>query len=291
MAVHGARRRRQPGFERRIHAAHRLPVRLHVADGVEAQAGRPLGVVGHRHHRGDGRLRCHARQRRRGCVDGVHAGVHRRQIGGELPAARVVGVQVDGLTESLAQGAHQRRGSRRAQQPRHVLDAQDVCPCPVELLRDTQVVVERVQVLVGAGQVARVADGAFGDSAGVDHGVDGGAHLVDGVERVEHPEDVHAACGGFGHELVRHRVGVRRVAHGVAPPQQHLRADVGRRRTDLPQPLPRVLVQEAQRHVEGGAAPALEAEQLRHGVGHLAGAGHEVDGAQPRGQDRLVGVA
>ena len=251
----------------------------------------PLGVVGHRHDRGDRRLRGHARQRRGGAVDGVDARIDCRQVGSELPAARVVRVQVHRLGKPLTQSADERRRGWRSQQARHVLDAQDVRPCFVELLGDAQVVVERVEALVGTGEVARVADGALGDRTCSDHGFDSRLHLLDGIERIEHPEDIHPACGGLSDELVRHCVGIRRVAHRVASPQQHLRADVGSCRSDASQPFPGILVQESERDVEGGTAPALQAEQLRHVVGHLASSGHEVDRAQPRGQNRLVGVA
>ena len=154
-----------------------------------------------------------------------------------------------------------------------------------------QVVVEGVQVLARTGQVPRVADGPLGHRPRLEHRRDGRAHLVDGVEGVEHAEDVHPGLGRLGHEVSRHRIRVGRVADRVAAPQQHLGADVGRSLADAGQPLPRILVQEPQGHVEGGPSPALQAQQLRHGVGHLAGAGHQVDGAQPGGEDRLVGVA
>ena len=290
VAVDGAGRRLKTSLEGGVHPAHRLPVGLEVPDGVEAEAGGPLGVVGHGHHRGDRRLGGHPGQGRSGRVHRVHPGLDGGHIGGELAPAGVVGVQMHGLVEALPQRGHQRRGCAGSQQSGHVLDAQDVHAGLDQLLRYPQVVVEGVQVLGRVGQVARVADRPLGDGPGLEHGADGRPHLVDGVEGVEDSEDVHPGLGRLGHEMARYRVRVGRVADRVAAAQQHLGADVGRRLADAGQPLPRILVQEPQGHVEGGPSPALHAQQLRHGVGHLAGTGHKVDGAKPGGEDRLVGV-
>jgi hypothetical protein len=87
-------RRGQPGLERRVDLAHRLPVGLQVADRLQVQPGGALGVVGARHQRGQRRLRGGAGHRGDRAVHRVHPGVDRGQQGGQLPARGVVGVQV-----------------------------------------------------------------------------------------------------------------------------------------------------------------------------------------------------
>ena len=120
------------------------------------------------------------------------------------PPGRVVGVQVDRQVEPLAQRGDQPAGGRRAQQAGHVLDRQDVRARPHDLLGEAQVVVERVEALGRIGQVTGVAQGHLrhGRSRGADR-VDRRPHLVDVVERVEDPEDVHPRRRGLLHERRR----------------------------------------------------------------------------------------
>ena len=97
-----------------------------------------------------------------------------------------------------------------AQQPRHVLDREDVGAGFDDLLGQPQVVVERVQVFGRVEQVAGVAERHLGDAgAGGEHRVDGRAHLGHVVEGVEDAEDVDAGGGGLAHERIRHLGGVR----------------------------------------------------------------------------------
>ena len=174
-----------------------------------------------------------------------------------------MGVQVHRQVEPLAQRRDQRPGGRRAQQPGHVLDRQDVRAGLDDPLGQAQVVVERVEPLAGVGQVAGVAERHLGDRrAGRADRLDGRPHLADVVERVEDAEDVDAGRRRLLDERLRHRGRVGRVADRVAAAQQHLQADVRHGRAQLGQPLPRVLGQEAQRHVVGRAAPGLERQQL-----------------------------
>ena len=112
------------------------------------------------------------------------------------------------------------------------------------------------------------------------------------VQRVEHPEQVDAAeLGSLLHEMAHHVVGIVGVAHPVGAAQQHLEQDVGNTAAQLVQALPRVFLQESQRHVEGGAAPALEREQLRQCTGIPRGDGQHVGRAHAGGQQRLVRIA
>lgn len=230
VVVDPAGRGGQAGLERGVDLADALPVRLQVADGLEVEAGGPLGVVGGGHDRRQRRLRSGARHGRHRTVDGVRARLDRGQVGGELAAGGVVGVQVHRQVELPAQRGHQGRGGRCAQQPGHVLDGQHVRSGVHDLLGEPQVVVEGVEPLGGVGQVGGVAERDLGDgAAGLPYGLDGGPHLLDVVEGVEDAEDVDAGGGGLLHEGVGHLGRVRGVAHGVAAAQQHLEAEVGHR--------------------------------------------------------------
>ena len=290
--VHAPRRRRQSALERRVDPARGLPVRLQRADRVEVETGLALGVVGGRDQRRQRGLARRTGHRRGACVDRVDADVDRGQQGGELAARGVVGVQVHRQVEAVPQRAHERARRRGAQQPGHVLDRQHVGAGVDDPVGELEVVVERVERLVRAGEVAGVAERHLGHRRpGRPHGLDRRSHLLDVVERVEDPEHVDAGLGRLLHEGVRHRLGVRRVADGVATAQQHLQADVRDRLAQPGQPLPRVLAQEAQRHVVRRTAPGLEAPQLRCEPGDVARHRDQVAGAHPGGQQRLVRVA
>lgn len=197
-----------------------------------------------------------------------------------------MGVQVDRQAELAAQRRYEGRGGRGAQQARHVLDGQDVCARFYDLFGQAEVVIERVEALARVGQVRGVAEGDLGDRrSGGAYGVDGRAHLAHVVQRVEDAEDVDAGGGGLLDEGVGHLGRVGRVADGVAAAQQHLEADVGDGLAQGGQPVPGVLGEEAQRDVVGGAAPALQGEELGHGVGDDRGDREEVLGADAGGEE------
>jgi hypothetical protein len=132
-----------------------------------------------------------------------------------------------------------------------------------QLFGEVEVVVERVEPLLRVAEVAGVAERAFGDRAGLEHGGDRRPHRVDVVQRVKDAEDVDPGGGALGDEGVYDTIGVGLIAEQVAPAQQHLQADVRDLCAQRRQPGPRVLVEEAQRDVERCPTPDLEREQLR----------------------------
>ena len=83
---------------------------------------------------------------------------------------------------------------------------------------------------------------------------------------------------------------IRGVADGVAPPQQHLQADVGHRLAKRRQPIPRIFLQEPQRDIVGRPAPAFDRQQLRGHPGDVGRHRQQPGGAQPRRQQRLMRV-
>ena len=134
-----------------------------------------------------------------------------------------------------------------------------------------------------------VGDGALHPLAGLPHRLHGRLQVADVVEGVEAAEHVDAGLGGQADELPDHVVGVVAVAHDVLAPHEHLQAGVGHGRLEHPHPLPGVFVEEAHHGVDGGPAPHLQ--RPVSGSVELVGDGEHVDGAQTRGQQRLVGVA
>ena len=160
-----------------------------------------------------------------------------------------------------------------------------------QVLAHLDIVFEVILRPVRVQDVAGVADRAFADLAAFHHRIHGDAHVLDPVEAVEHAKHVNAGFGGLRHEALHHVVGIVGIAHPVRGAQQHLRHDVGHRLAQVAQALPRAFLQEAVGHVEGRAAPAFHAEELRQvaGIGRR-GLDH-VDRPHPRCQERLVPVA
>ena len=164
-------------------------------------------------------------------------------------------------------------------------------PARLELLGQADIVGQRVLGPVGVEDVAGVADGTLGELARLAHGVDRDPHVLDPVQAVEDAEQVHAGVGRLLDEVADDVVGVVGVADAVGAAQQHLQEQVGDPLAQQRQPLPRILVEEPHGDVEGGAAPALEREELRQAAGVGVGAGDQVVGAHARRQQRLVRVA
>ena len=148
VAVDARGGRALPGLERRVEVAHRLPVRLEGGRVGEVEpaagAGVALGVGQGGEQGAEAGLAAAGGERRGGAVDPVDPGVDGGEVGGQLPAGGVVGVQAHGQVEARAQRRDERGGRGRAQQPGHVLDHQHVRAGVHVLLGHAQVVVEGV---------------------------------------------------------------------------------------------------------------------------------------------------
>ena len=77
------------------------------------------------------------------------------------------------------------------QQPRHVLDAEDVRAGGLQLAGQLDVVFE-VYLARSGREIAGVADRRFAELAGLEHRIDRDAHVLDPVQAVEHAEQVDA---------------------------------------------------------------------------------------------------
>src|SRR4051794_27492144 len=94
--------------------------------------------------------------------------------------------------------------------------------------------------------------------SGAADGGDRAAEIADVVEGIEDAEHVHAVLGRFIDEAIDDGILIVAVAEQVLAAQQHLEAAVGQELAELAQTLPRVLVEETDTRIEGGASPALD---------------------------------
>ena len=258
-------------LESRILCSHGLPVERDLADRLRVEAGVAIRVAQGLDDRAQAGLRRGPRHRVHAGVDRVDTGVDRGQHGGASNARGVVGVQVDRQPDLLLQGSDEGAGLDRLEEAGHVLDRQDVAARRLELPGGADVVSEVVFAACRVEDVAGVADRAFGELARLQHGIDRDAHVLDPIEAVEDPEQVHARLRRAAHEVADDIVRVVGVADAVGAAQQHLRQEVGDALADQCEPLPGVLVEEAHGDVEGGAAPAFEREELRQGRANRRG--------------------
>ena len=192
----------------------------------------------------------------------------------------------------LAKGLDERAGGEGTAQAGHVFYREDVRTHFFQLLREADVVFQRILRALGIENVAGVADRSLANAARVfSHRFHRSAHVRKVVQRVENPEDIHAALGGVFDETSHDIRRVVRVADGIRAAQEHLEADVRNPLAKLAEAVPRVLVEKTHRGVEGRPAPHFEAEKpgrtARHGVGH----GEHVIAAHARGEEGLVRVA
>src|SRR6202040_2261209 len=139
--------------------------------------------------------------------------------------------------------------------------------------------------------IAGIADGWFADGAGFECGVDGDAHVVDGIERVEDAEDVDALRVGFADKFLDYVIRIGSVAYRVRAAEEHLEADVGDALAEFAEALPGIFVEEAEGGVERRSTPHFEAEEIGETLGDGGGGGENVEGADAGGHQRLVRVA
>ena len=227
---------------------------------------------------------------RNGAVDHIHSGLGSLEDGSRAHTAGVVGMEVNRNTHLLAQGFHQFGGGVGFAETRHVLDGQNVGAHLLQPAGHLEVVVEGVLGPSGIEDIAGVADGGLANGVGFPHRRHGDFHVFHRVQGIENTKDVNALPGRFLDEFGHHVVRVTGVSHRIGSPQQHLEADIGDEISKPSQPLPGVLVEEAQGGVEGGPTPHLQAEELGQPVSQGLGNPQNVDGTHPGGQQGLMGI-
>ena len=242
VAVDATGRRGQAGLERRVDPAGRLPVGL---ERVDAASDRPVSraawSVAETSADSGGCDVVPAIEAQAASTASTPASIAASRVASWPPGVSWV-CRCTGRSNSSRSAVTSVRAAGARSRPAMSLIASTCAPASTIRSARREVVVERVERLVGVGQVAGVAERDLGDGgAGRAHRLDRRPHLLDVVERVEDPEDVDAGRRRLLDEGLGHLRRVRRVADRVAPAQQHLQADVGHRLAQRGQPLPRVL--------------------------------------------------
>ena len=120
------RGRAQVGLERRVLLADGAPVVGVRHQLIEVEAGIARLALEGGDQRLQARLRGEPGHRGDRRVDDIHPGLRREQQRGDLPARRVVGVEVDRDAHFLPQRLHQSPRRERPAEAGHVLDRQQV---------------------------------------------------------------------------------------------------------------------------------------------------------------------
>mmetsp|Transcript_63831 Transcript_63831/g.198114 ORF Transcript_63831/g.198114 Transcript_63831/m.198114 type:complete len:465 (-) Transcript_63831:2050-3444(-) len=237
------------------------------------------------------RLRGAIGKGREASVHNVTACVCHRMQRCQLRRRRIVRVEVDWQVADRTDHLDQWFRMRGLQQPGHVLDCDHVRTRCHALLAKVMVVVQRVDLLVFREEVACETHRDLGDFVHRAHCLDGHLHLLNVVETIENPVDVHASLRRDPHEVLHDIVWVGLVADAVCPAQEHLEANVRDCLPELGEPLEGILVEEAVGHVESGTAPVLKREELVQVFAHLRRCLEHVHRAHARGHQGLVSVA
>src|SRR5579862_7485056 len=152
----------------------------------------------------------------------------------------------------LLDAAHEVIRGLRLEQAGHILDADGIDAHLPQALRHLD---EGRDSVEGAD---RIANRALGMLAGFPHCGDAGLEIAQVIECVEDPEDIHAVGGSLLDETLDDPIFVMPIAEQILPAQQHLQARLRHQLAKGAQPLPRILVEEADAGIEGRAAPAFD---------------------------------
>ena len=259
--------------------------------GLLRDAGVARSASQSRSNAGQVGLRGQAAQAAHGAIYRIAASLNGGQHRSGGNARSVVRMEVHGQAGFFLQGLDQRGRRARPAYARHVLDAQHMRASGLELFGNAHVVFQVVLGACAVEQVGGVADRAFAQGASLYDGVHRHAHVFDPVERVKYTKQVDAAIGCLLHEVAHDVVGVVGVAHGVGAAQQHLQQHVRDAGAQVGQAFPGVFLEEAQGHVERGATPAFQREQLAQLLRVKRRDRQHVGRAHARGKKRLVRIA
>ena len=254
-----------------------------VAEQLEVESGVVLGALQCRDHRLGSGLRGAVAERGQRAVDDVYARLDRFEIGHAADARGLVGMQMDGDLYDLLDPLDKLVRDVRDQDACHILDADDVGAHIFKLLGKLDEVLGR---MYGAG---RIADRRLADALVLFAALHSLAHVARVIERVENADDVDAVLDGLLDKLLDDVVGVVLVTENVLPSQKHLQFGFGHRFAQFAQPLPRILIEEAQAGVERRAAPALD--RIVTDLVQLIGDGKHLVQSHARSRLRLVSVS
>ena len=123
----------------------------------------------------------------------------------------------------LLERRHQLAGGGRFAQARHIFDAKDMGAGLFKFFRHRDVVLQRVFLFIGIGEIAAVANCGLAQATGLADLVDRDPHILDPVQAIEDAEHIDARIGRLLDEIAHHVVGIVGVADRVGRAQQHLR--------------------------------------------------------------------
>ena len=218
-----------------------------------------------------------------GGVDDVCAGFDAAHVAHGGHTAGVVGVELDRDFNGLLQGFDQFLRFIGDQQAGHVLHTDGVGAHVFHGLGEVR------EIFHGIGFAEGIGNGSLDVAAVFLGGVHGGLQIAQIVQRVKDADDVDAVVQGFFHEVIHHVIRVVAVAQDVLGAEQHLQFGFFEAGAELAQAVPGVFVQEAERGIEGGAAPAFHGV-VTHFV-HFFDDGEHLFGGHAGGDQRLVAVA
>jgi hypothetical protein len=213
-------------------------ISLRAFENRDQRLGRRVSV-GHA-HRGDRRIDVvYAR------LSGFHAG-RRRKPG------RGMALHVDRNVDRFLESADEFERDVRAQQPRHVLDADRVRAHVLDAFTEIDPQVNRVH------GTYRVRDGSLGVLVDLDRRLDRRLEVPEIVQRVENPEDIDAVDRTALDELLHQVVSVMAVAENILAAKQHLLWRIRHGGFQAANALPRVFSEVANTGIEGRPAPGLD---------------------------------
>ncbi|MPM22583.1 hypothetical protein SDC9_69040 [bioreactor metagenome] len=204
----------------------------------------------HARHKGlDGRLAGALGEGGNGAVHHVGPRFKAGEIGHGGHAAGIVGVDLHGQPRFLLDGPNEGGGLNRADDARHVLDADGIGAHGLHVPGKLGEGVKGMHRRQGEGECELQVGTFLLDLVG------GHFHVPEVVEGVEDPDDVKAVAHGPLDELPDGVVGVMTVAHHVLAPEKHLELRFFKVLSEGAEPLPGIFVEKAHAGIEGGAAP------------------------------------
>ena len=162
-----------------------------------------------------------------------------------------MGMQLDRKIHRILHGCDQLGCSVRKEQACHILDADGVSAHILDPLGDVYPVIKGVGVAQGIGQrdlrmalfLVRCLDCRL--------------KVPQIVEAVKDTDDVNTVGDGLLYEILYNVISIRLVSKDVLSAEEHLQLRVLESIAKLSQSVPRIFLQEAERCIESGAAPAL----------------------------------
>ena len=161
-------------------------------------------------------------------------------------------MQLNGNVHCLFQRLNQIIGAVRGQQTGHILNADRVCTCVLQLLR-VMTVVFRVKHRTGG-----VRNCSLYMTAVFLGCVNGSLQITHVVECVKNTQNINTVINTLLYKVIHQLVGIMPIAQHILPAEEHLQLRIGALFADQAQSVPGILIQKAQAGVKSGTAPALQ---------------------------------